>query len=74
MAKYTIHAAKTQFSKLLKKAASGEEVIILNRDKPVARLVAVKPAGIMSLYGDLKGKIKIGPDFDKIPEGFEDYT
>ena len=33
-----IHAAKTQLSKLLKRVAQGEEFIIANHGKPVARL------------------------------------
>jgi prevent-host-death family protein len=33
-----IHAAKTQFSKLLKRVAQGEEFVIANHGKPVARL------------------------------------
>ncbi len=33
-----IHAAKTQLSKLLKRVAQGEEFVIANHGKPVARL------------------------------------
>jgi prevent-host-death family protein len=43
----TIHQAKTNLSKLIQKAAAGEEVIIARGAKPVARLVAV---------GEVKGK------------------
>jgi len=37
----TIHHAKTNLSRLIKKAAAGEEIIIARGDKPVARLIAV---------------------------------
>lgn len=41
MAVINIHQAKSQLSKLLKRAQAGEEVIIAKAGKPVARLVAV---------------------------------
>ena len=58
----TIHAAKTQLSKLIEAAQAGEEVIIARGDKPVAKLVALDAPrfkfGI--LEGVLTGEI---PDF-----------
>jgi len=36
------HEAKTQFSKLLRRVAAGEEITIANRGVPVARLVPVE--------------------------------
>ena len=45
---YTVHQAKTQFSKLLKMAEAGEEVIVMRGKKPVAKIVAVEqPAGTL---------------------------
>ena len=38
---YTVHQAKTQFSKLLKQAEAGEEVIVMRGKTPVAKIVAV---------------------------------
>ena len=40
----TIHQAKTHLSRLLKEVQSGETVVILNRDVPVARLTAAEPS------------------------------
>lgn len=37
-----VHAAKTQFSKLLARVAEGEEIIIAKSGKPVAKLVPVQ--------------------------------
>lgn len=70
----SIHQAKTQLSQLLRRVAAGEEVIIANRDRPIARLVAFASRSVGDLDGDLTGKIHISHDFDAIPEGFEDYT
>ena len=35
-----VHAAKTNFSKLLDEVAAGEEIVIAKAGRPVARLVA----------------------------------
>jgi prevent-host-death family protein len=40
---YTVHQAKTQFSKLLREAEAGQEVIVMRGTKPVARLVPIEP-------------------------------
>jgi prevent-host-death family protein len=38
---YTVHQAKTHFSRLLKEAEAGKEVIVMRGTKPVAKIVAV---------------------------------
>lgn len=57
----TIHAAKTQLSKLIEAALDGEEVVIARRDKPVVRLVPVHQGRFK--IGILEGKLGEGPDF-----------
>ncbi|HXX14323.1 MAG TPA: type II toxin-antitoxin system prevent-host-death family antitoxin [Candidatus Eremiobacteraceae bacterium] len=59
----TIHHAKTNLSRLIKKAAAGEEIIIARGDKPVARLVAVGEIKGKRQPGALKGKLRVGPEF-----------
>lgn len=39
--KITIHAAKTNLSKLIARAEAGEEIVIYRGDKPAARLIAI---------------------------------
>jgi len=41
---YTVHQAKTHFSRLLKEAEAGHEVIVMRGNKPVAKIVAIEPA------------------------------
>ncbi|MDO9384875.1 MAG: type II toxin-antitoxin system prevent-host-death family antitoxin [Hyphomicrobiaceae bacterium] len=60
----TIHAAKTNLSKLIEAAQAGEEVIIAKGNKPVAKLVAVEKKKFK--FNALKGRVK-GP----IPDFFE---
>ncbi|RRA48810.1 type II toxin-antitoxin system Phd/YefM family antitoxin [Acidipila sp. EB88] len=68
---YTVHEAKTQFSKLLAKVAAGEEVTITSgkERKPVARLVKPAKAAPRRL-GWLAGKAPIiGPEFwESLPD------
>jgi prevent-host-death family protein len=69
MTKVTIHAAKTNLSKLIAKVEAGEEVVICRGDKEVARLVAAKPANenadaVRPGRGSWKGHIHFTPDWD----------
>jgi antitoxin (DNA-binding transcriptional repressor) of toxin-antitoxin stability system len=58
----TVHAAKTNLSKLIEAALAGEEVIIAKGKKPVAKIVAIPQTQFT--IGLLKGKIAgRGPDF-----------
>lgn len=65
---YTVHQAKTHFSRLLKEAEAGQEVIVMRGKKPVAKLVAInetaadKPAQRFRLMGAYRGKISWDED------------
>ncbi len=59
----TIHQAKTNLSRLIHKAARGQEVIISRGSKPVARLVPIGEIEGQRKPGSLKGKLVIGPEF-----------
>lgn len=65
-----MHEAKTNFSKLVKQAVAGEEVIVARAGEPVAKIVAYSAPKVPRKPGMLKGKIWIAPDFDELPEGF----
>jgi prevent-host-death family protein len=57
--KLTTHQAKTQFSKVIKAAQAGEEVIITSgrERKPVAEVIAVRPRGRKRKLGWLQGQL-----------------
>lgn len=60
---FTIHAAKTNLSKLIEAALAGEEVVIANGKRPVVRIVPVAAPGGF-IIGLLKDKLAgTGPDF-----------
>lgn len=69
-----MHEAKTNLSKLVKRAAAGEEIILAKAGEPVAKIVAYTPTAVPRVPGRMKGQIKILPGFDDIPEEFEEYT
>ena len=59
---YTVHQAKTNLSKLLRRAARGEEVIIARGKTPIAKLVPFSPPKKKRVPGRLKGKIWYSDD------------
>jgi prevent-host-death family protein len=63
-----IHEAKTHFSKLVDRAAAGEEVVIAKAGRPVARLVAYSRPGPPRRPGGWEGNVTIRDDFDELPE------
>ncbi|HVC86210.1 MAG TPA: type II toxin-antitoxin system Phd/YefM family antitoxin [Gaiellaceae bacterium] len=69
-----IHEAKTNFSKLVKRVEAGQEVIVKNFDKPVAKLVPYTLAKTDRKPGLLAGQITIKPGFDELPTGFEVFA
>ena len=56
MIRVTIHAAKTQLSKLIRRAQAGEEIVIVRGKEPVARLVPVAGTGRRRVFGAMRGR------------------
>jgi len=56
---YTVHQAKTHFSRLLKEAEAGKEVIVMRGTKPIAKIVPIEQpsSGKRTLAGSYRGKI-----------------
>jgi prevent-host-death family protein len=64
-----LYEAKTQLSKLVEKAARGEEVVIAKAGEPKARLVPIARPVRNRRPGAWKGRVVIAPDFDApLPE------
>ena len=74
---YNIYEAKAQLSRLVKKALEGEEIVIARAGEPLIVLVPYEPKKKAKRYGLLKGKIRIGDDFDtyspEVQEMFREY-
>ncbi|MBN1461093.1 MAG: type II toxin-antitoxin system Phd/YefM family antitoxin [Armatimonadetes bacterium] len=69
MTKVNLYEAKTMLSRLVERAADGEEIIIAKNGRPRARLVALEAERPPRVPGRGKGKIRILPGFDDpLPE------
>ncbi len=60
--------AKAEFSDLIEAVSKGDEVIICRAGVPIAKIARYSGAAVPRHPGALKGKIKIAPDFDVLPD------
>ncbi|HEY1707724.1 MAG TPA: type II toxin-antitoxin system prevent-host-death family antitoxin [Rhizomicrobium sp.] len=66
MKTFNIHAAKTQLSRLVDRAAKGESFVIAKAGKPLVKVMALnapEPAHVKRL-GFMAGQIAVPDDFD----------
>ncbi len=63
----SITEAKAQLSALIERVAKGETIVIGRAGKPIAKLVPWSPTSEDRVPGALRGKIRIGRDFDELP-------
>lgn len=60
-----IHAAKTHFSRLVQRAAAGEEIVIARAGVPVAKLVPYpEERAAPQRLGFWKGRVQMAEDWD----------
>ncbi len=76
---YNLYEAKSSLSRLVDRAAAGEEIIIAKAGKPLAKLTAVSRPGRRRKPGGWKGRVFIAKDFDaplpeEIQAAFEGQT
>lgn len=64
MATVNTHEAKTHLSRLLKRVAAGEEIIIARAGRPVARIVPWSEEGRGRELGFVREGLRIAEDFD----------
>jgi len=70
-----IHEAKTHFSRLIPAALAGEDVVITNAGRPVARIVPITDQGSQRELGAFRGKVIIHGDLLEPlpPDAVEDF-
>lgn len=56
---HSIHAAKTQLSRLIARPAAGEDIVIARGRTPVARLVPVHAPRVDRRFGAMRGRAKV---------------
>lgn len=60
----SLYEAKTQLSRLVDRAAAGEEIVIAKSGRPRARLVPLEDTRALRVSGKGKGRWRVGKDFD----------
>lgn len=73
---YNLYEAKSSLSRLVDRAAAGEEIVIAKAGKPRAKLVPLAKRRKRRKPGGWEGRVFIAPDFDDplpddIQAGFE---
>ena len=68
MSQFDLAEAKARFSELVQKAMLGEEVIVAKENKPVVKIVPLKPPTRKPGTG-----IWMSPDFNAPLDDFKDY-
>lgn len=61
---YNLYEAKTSLSRLVDRAASGEEIILAKAGKPLAKLVPLQRPSQPRKPGGWEGWVRISEDFD----------
>ena len=61
---YNLYEAKTHLSRLIDRAAKGEEILIAKSGVPLAKLVPLPKPKAKRKPGGWEGKIRISDDFD----------
>jgi prevent-host-death family protein len=76
MTTVSIDEARTKLSELIQRLHPGDEVIIIENNQPVARLLpaTVQPQPRLRRLGSMRGTVRyIAPDFDAPLEDFKEY-
>ncbi len=60
----SLYQAKTQLSRLVERAAEGEEIVIAKSGRPLARLMPLEDTRALRVPGRGKGKWRVGKNFD----------
>jgi antitoxin (DNA-binding transcriptional repressor) of toxin-antitoxin stability system len=73
-----VSQAKAQFSDLIRRVESGEDIILTRNGKPVARLsvpdqAPSKGALRQSMMGKYRDQIRIADDFDDLGADWDEY-
>lgn len=63
-----VHQAKSQLSKLIEQAESGEDVVIARAGKPAVRLIAFTMPGKERKAGIWRNQVTVAEDFDTLPD------
>jgi len=69
----SLEQAQTQFPLLIQQAINGHEIVIMQHNIPVVKLVSIPKSKPRAQFGSAKGLITISDDFDAPLEDFKEY-
>jgi len=74
MSTVTLQEAQAKLSELIHGLTPGDEVLITENNRPVAKLASTQPKKLWPCKaGSAKGKIHMAPNFDEPIEEFKEY-
>jgi prevent-host-death family protein len=74
MTHVTLEEAQKQLPRLIQEAGEGEEIIITQDSRPIARLVSLPGVKPKPQFGSARGLIQMADDFDAPLEDFKEYS
>ena len=70
---FNMHAAKTDFSDIVRRVEAGEEILLARNGEPVARITRVTKRKRKLPWDALKGQLHMTADFDAPLGEFKNY-
>jgi prevent-host-death family protein len=70
---YNMYEAKTKLSEIVEAARAGQEVILMNRGAPVAKVVPIEREPSRRKLGFLKARIRLTRGWDAPIPDFDGY-
>ncbi len=67
---YNLYDAKNSLSELVERVQAGEEIVIMKRGEPIAKMIPIGARKIR--FGFLKGKIRLKPGWDEPITDFDE--
>ena len=69
-----VEQAKARLEELVEQAGRGEEVVLSEAGKPVAKIIPIPRRVSKRTFGSARGLIHVHADFDAPLEDFENYS
>lgn len=69
----TLQEAQTHLSDLFQSVLHGEEIVVMDREQPVVKMLPLTKHRDHPVFGSAKGKIRMADDFNETPPDFVDY-
>lgn len=73
MKSISVEETGSELLELIEQVYRGEEVVITQRDRPVARIVPMPRADSHPQFGSAHGRIHMADDFDAPLDDFREY-